>query len=242
MVESEEQPPSPERKSRWRPGCITVFLAGLVLMMVPGPLAMRGESNWVAATRVFLSTAELKTRFLEDRFDEAGVKRSSAAAFLHNNPSCCDLDAVSYNPVNWFAWHMLGGWKGSPAWLAEVNFGFEQDGTLFGYHSFGRVTNGGGYLTEYGDGAKYLMAVSDAEYCPVVRLPSGVTVVRNEPKTCLSTLPDDGRGSVVPIQQMQFDELRAKLAAARSECLHMERKDCYGPILLMHKPTPAATP
>ena len=157
-------------------GCATLVIGAILAIMALGPMPMRGESNLTALNRAFWPDSLVRAEFVADRLDQAHIGAGLTDDLLRVYPACCSMEPISYNPANWLAWHVMAGFRGAPAWLMELDFYYRRGGAVYHYRTFGRLTRGGGYLTEY-SGADRRIAVQDAGDCPVDRLPSGLTVL-----------------------------------------------------------------
>lgn len=199
-------------------GCAGLLLAGIVLLIVLGPSPLRDETNVTALRRLAWSKHEIQRAFVQDRLDRAGIVSPDAEVLLRTNPDCCRMEPISYNPANWMAWHLIAGWKGSPAWLMRLDFSLEQDDRFYGMRSFGRLTHGGGYLSESATPHMYLLAVRDPGTCKATRLPSGRRLILAEESHCLGAKHHRPHAALRLLAQAERDALFQTIRVAREEC------------------------
>jgi hypothetical protein len=199
-------------------GCAAFLLAGIILLIALGPSPLRGETNAAALRRLTWSKHEIQRAFVQDQLDRAGITSLDAEVLLRSNPDCCRMEPVSYNPANWMAWHIIAGWKGSPAWLMGFNFGLEQEGRFYGMRSFGRLTRGGGYLSESTTPHMLLLAVREPGTCRATRLPSGQFLILGAKSDCLGAHPRRPHPAVRLLVQTERDALLRAIRDAREEC------------------------
>ncbi len=208
--------------------------------MLIGPLTLGKDSNWDSLKRAGWPREAVLLDFVAQRLVSLEIDPARAKELIAGDPDCCSIEPVTYNPFNWLGWHILWGFRGSPAWLMTVNFDYRKDGVIYRYRTFGRLTNGGRYLTEYSDGGRRI-AVQDAGKCPIEKLPSGLIIFAPllvkpasdddsksnqtapaievlELDECTNPYPKSG-GAEAFLTQAEQDELGEVLSIVQHECM-----------------------